>query len=360
MTIVVLIGTATLGLVLTIYLFSLVNRRRYAVASSMLAVAFAMISISAALLSVHLVYDIPELIQVRALLALIAVPALYLYFAAARTPNVVPSLKYVAHILPVFGGVIIVLSANLWILDPFLIIVYLVYTVALISFWRDRENQFSVLGENARQTVIWLQTVILFLIVMLILDGWIFADLAGVQFLKNSNLLLFSILSLVALVAFALIGALGRPSLFEHLHNLSVEAGYRPGSHEDTVPSAAEQELAEKALNLLKDRTILTRDSLTITRFARKLGVPARLVSQAINRVYRCSFSDLLNDQRVQFCREIMKGDTELSLMDVMFDAGYVTKSNFYRQFSKRTGLTPAAYRSKLRQEAQSRPDTSE
>lgn len=354
MTLVVLICTATLGLVMTIYLISLARRRSYVVACSMLAAAFALISLSSVLLAVHVIYDIPELIQARALLALIAVPCLYLYFEAARTRNALLSFRHSAHILPVVGGAIIVFSEHSWVLDLFLIAVYLIYTMALISVWRERENQFSDLGENARQTVIWLQTVILFLMMMLVLDGWLFADLAGGRFLMDSNPLLFAILSLAALMAFSLIGALGRPSLFEHLYTLTMDADFKPGSHETAVPSAAEEDLAEKALNSLRDRAILTNESLTITRLARKLGVPARHLSQAINRVHKRSFSDLLNDQRVQFCKEIMREDTGRSLMDVMLDAGYLTKSNFYRQFSKRTGLTPAAYRSKLRQEAQS------
>ncbi len=353
-TVVVLIGTSALGLVMTIYLIGLARRRSYVVACSLLAAAFALISLSSALLGVHLVYDIPELTQVRALLALIAVPCLYLYFEVARTPNAMLSRRHAAHILPVVGGVVIVFSRHSWVLDLFLIAVYLIYAVALISVWRDRENQFSALGENAHQTVVWLQTVILFLMTMLVLDGWLFADLAGGRFLKDSNPLLFAILSLAALVAFSLIGALGRPSLFEHLYSLTMDADFKPGSRGNTVPSAAEEELAERALHSLRDRAILTNESLTITRLARKLGVPARHLSQAINRVHKCSFSDLLNDHRVQFCKEIMREDTERSLMDVMLDAGYVTKSNFYRQFSIRTGLTPAAYRSKLRQEAQS------
>jgi len=49
-----------------------------------------------------------------------------------------------------------------------------------------------------------------------------------------------------------------------------------------------------------------------------------------------------------------MAEEPDRPLIDVMLDAGYLTKSNFYRQFTKRTGLTPAAYRAQLRRDTRS------
>ena len=204
----------------------------------------------------------------------------------------------------------------------------------------------------ANQIIVFLAIVIVFLTTTLGLDLLIFAELAGGGFLKESATLLVSVVALIALVSFALIGALGRPSLFEHLYNLSVEAELAVNPRTQTAPDRSQTDLADKALQSLSDPTLLADDSLTITRLARKLGVPARHLSQAINGVHGCSFSDLLNDQRIRLSQNIMKADTDRPLLDVMMDAGYVTKSNFYHQFSKRVGLTPAAYRSKLKRDA--------
>lgn len=355
MTLIVLIGTATLGLVMTVYLVSLAMRRRYVVACCLLALAFALISVSAALLAVHLAYGFPTLVPIRALLALVAVACLYLYFVAAGSDRYALSVRHGIHALP-FGIGLFVVTANLsWLLDFVLLVSYLVYAAALVVLWKGRAKHFAGLGDNAHKTVIWLQTVILFLVTTLILDAFIAIDLAGGGFLQTSGPLLLSIVSLVALVAFSLMGALGRPSFFEHLYNLSVEAGFGSGPQNDVVPDAAQWNLAEKALLSLMDPDVLADEALTITRLARRLRVPARQLSQAINRVHKSSFSDLLNDQRIRLCEQIMHEDSDRSLIDIMLDAGYVTKSNFYRQFSKRTGLTPAAYRANLKQEARSR-----
>jgi AraC-like DNA-binding protein len=348
-TAILLTSTVALGLVMTVYLTSLSRHRSYFISCRMLALFFALISISATLLGIHLGYNIPALIEIRALLALAAVPCLYLYFAMAGPDIRVLSISQFIHILPVVGGIIIVLARISWLLDFVLISTYLVYLVALLPIWRDRANHFSRLGENVRQTTNWLLIAILFLAVTLILDVLISIDLAGGGLLGKSTPLVFSVITLIAVVSFSLVGALGRPSLFEHFYNITVEAETLPESREKDIPDAADEELAEKTLQFLKNPAILTDESLTILKLARKLGVPARQLSRAINRVHQCSFSDFLNDRRVQLCQEIMQTNRNRPLMDVMLDAGYVTKSNFYKQFSKRTGLTPAAYRSGLK-----------
>lgn len=350
-TLVVLIGTTTLGMVMTAYLISLAMRRRFVLACSSLALAFAMMSVSAFLLSLHLTYDFTSLLQLRAILALIAVPCLYVHFSASSSEHFRLSTSDLIHGLPGLAGTVIVLSNLQWLLDFVLMCTYMTYIFALLSVWKNREAHFAALGTNAKKTMIWLAIVIVFLTTTLGLDLLIFAELAGGGFLKGSATLLFSILALIALVSCALIGALGRPSLFEHLYNLSVEAELAVTHRTRTVPDRDQADLAEMALQSLSDPALLADDSLTITRLSRKLGVPARHLSQAINGVHKCSFSDLLNDQRIRLSQDIMKADTDKPLLDVMMDAGYVTKSNFYRQFSKRVGLTPAAYRSKLKRD---------
>jgi len=345
----VLIGTTTLGLVMTVYLVGLAMRRRHRFACCTLALAFALISLSAALLAVHLIHDVPVLVRVRALLALIAVPCLFLYFNALGTERSVPSTRDLVHVLPVAAGSVAVAARMSWLLDGMLAVTYLVYLSGLIRMWKDRASRFNALGDNARQTVSWLQTVMCFLAATLILDVIIAVDLANGGYLKQSAPLLLSIVSLVVMVAFSLIGALGRPSMFEHLHSLSAEADTSSRRRPDGLPDAALQTLAERALLALMDPQVLADDGLTLARLARRLRVPSRQLSQAINRVHGRSFSDLLNDQRIRLCRQIMAEEPDRPLIDVMLDAGYITKSNFYRQFSKRTGLTPAAYRAQLR-----------
>ncbi|WP_306258287.1 helix-turn-helix domain-containing protein [Pararhizobium sp. IMCC21322] len=352
MTVVLLIGTATLGVVMSAYLFGLIRQQRFVLASSFLAAAFALISVSAALLALHLAYDIPALTQIRATLALLAVPCLYLYFSAIATDSKKLSHRHIIHLVPLFAGALVLTRNTPWLLDFVLLATYLAYALALTVMLRKRDDRFAALGEDAAQTILWLKIVILFLAATFILDLIIFVDLTDGGLLKQSAPLLVSILSIAALVSFALIGALGRPSLFEHVYNYTSEvSAHRQRQAADPTPD--QQALAGRVTSLLQQPTILSDENLTITRVARRMAVPTRKVSQAINMVAKCSFSDVLNDHRIDYSKTLMQQEPDKSLLEIMLDAGYATKSNFYNQFSKRTGITPAAYRERLKETTQ-------
>lgn len=349
LTLIVLIATSVLGLVMTIYLLGLARRIGLVSACGVLALAFLLISVSAALLGVHLVYDIPWLVGIRGGLALLAIPCLYLYFVAAGSDGYAIPKTAVWHGLWLLGAIVAMAVELPWLLDYILITEYIFYSLALVMIWRSRASSFANLKEHAGKTISWLEIIIVFLSISVALEIFILVELADGGLLEASMPLLLSMLSLIVLVAIALIGALGRPSLFEHLYDLAVGGRFNVLSTDETPPDAEEAELAARALELLGDAKILADQSLTITRLSRKLGVPARRLSRAINRVNKCSFSDLVNDQRIDLCKTIMRGDPDKALIEVMLDAGYVSKSNFYTQFSRRTGLAPAAFRVKLR-----------
>lgn len=348
MTLVVLIATSALGLVMTVYLLGLASRMGYSSACGILALAFLLISVSSALLSVHLIHDIELLVRIRGALALVTVPCLYLYFVAAGTQGYALPKTTPLHGLWLLGGVGVMATNQASLLDYLLIAELFFYISALILIWRDRARRFARLKEDGGKTVWWLGIVIVFLSISVVLEILILVDLSGGGLLQASMPLMLSMLSLAVLVAISLIGALGRPSLFEHLYSLAVDSRLNGSPSDQIPPQPEERELVAKALGLLGDAEILADASLTLTRLSRKLGVPARQLSRAINRVNKCSFSDLLNDQRIGLCKTIMEDDPGRPLVDVMLDAGYVSKSNFYTQFVRRTGVAPAAFRTRM------------
>lgn len=352
MTVVMLIGTATLGLVMAAYLLTLMRQRRFVLACSFLASAFAFIALSATLLSLHLVYDVPTLLPLRALLALLSIPCLYLYFMAISLNGDRLGRRHLIHLLPVICGIVVLTGNATWLMDFVLFATYLAYLCALLIIYRQRRTRFARLGDYAPQTILWLQIVLLSLALTLILDFIILAEIANGTALKESAPLSISIVSITALVSFALIGALGRPSLFEHIYNFTSEIDLSKHPQPEQ-PTEAQKALADQITRLLQQPAILSDENLTITRLARRLGVPVRKASQAINSVARCSFSDLLNDRRIEFSKRLMTRNPDKALLEIMLDAGYATKSNFYNQFSKRTGITPAAYRDELKAKTQ-------
>lgn len=81
---------------------------------------------------------------------------------------------------------------------------------------------------------------------------------------------------------------------------------------------------------------------LTLARLARRLHVPIKRLSVAINRMTGENVSRYVNGYRVQAaCTALQKGET---VTEAMLASGFNTKSNFNREFSRVMGQTPSAF----------------
>jgi len=89
------------------------------------------------------------------------------------------------------------------------------------------------------------------------------------------------------------------------------------------------------------DRPYLDPD-LTLTRLARRLHVPIKQLSAAINRGKDENVSRYVNGFRIRHaCQKLDEGD---NVTEAMLSSGFNTKSNFNREFIRVTGQSPSAY----------------
>ena len=92
-------------------------------------------------------------------------------------------------------------------------------------------------------------------------------------------------------------------------------------------------------------REALYLDSgLTADRLARHLHVPARALSEAVNRHLGMNVSQYVNGFRLRRAADLL-AQTDDGLAEVMAQSGFLTRSNFYREFLREYGQTPTAYR---------------
>lgn len=104
--------------------------------------------------------------------------------------------------------------------------------------------------------------------------------------------------------------------------------------------------LLQRWLDLLKQEQLYTFEyGITLAQAARKLQVPARQLSNAINLHYGASFSVLLNDQRIVHAQHLLVSKPELPVTEIIAQAGFASKSNFHKEFLRVTGTTPTLYR---------------
>lgn len=107
---------------------------------------------------------------------------------------------------------------------------------------------------------------------------------------------------------------------------------------------------AMKILELLDremaENHLYRSESLSLNQIARRIGVPARQVSSAVNSIRAMNVPQYVNTFRIRdACR--MLEDTDTSIGDIVFDVGFTTKSNFNREFQRITGVSPSAWRAR-------------
>ncbi len=108
--------------------------------------------------------------------------------------------------------------------------------------------------------------------------------------------------------------------------------------------SGADEEIAAALDRLMAERRFFADSSLNLGKLARRLGLPARAVSNAINRTRAMSVSQYVNNFRVAEACRLLAG-TDMPVTRIVFEAGFMTKSNFNREFLRVTGMNPTAWR---------------
>lgn len=87
--------------------------------------------------------------------------------------------------------------------------------------------------------------------------------------------------------------------------------------------------------------------SLTIQQLSSQIDIPVRDLSILINHHMDQHFFDFVNEYRIQKAMKILKDKSknQLTVLEILYEVGFNSKSSFNTSFKKYTNLTPTAYR---------------
>lgn len=101
----------------------------------------------------------------------------------------------------------------------------------------------------------------------------------------------------------------------------------------------------ELALNKWEANKMYTKSNITIETVASELNTNRTYLSSYINMYKEKSFREWINDLRIVEAQKLLKLNKTLTVSEVGELVGITDKSNFGRQFTKRTGVTPLVWR---------------
>jgi len=197
---------------------------------------------------------------------------------------------------------------------------------------RKFENHYSypVLG--------WLKKLLLTLAIILILS--IISGLLqffGAKFYFNISLIF------ILLILGILIGRLIFKTLEQRSPMLPVLEKKYSGSDLKDVEGS---EIESKIIDVLHTNELYLNPELSLEHLSEKIGISKRRTSQVINERMGKSFFDLINTYRIEKAKKIFKEnrDSKLTVLEVLYEVGFNSKSSFNTQFKNKTGLTPSEF----------------
>lgn len=121
----------------------------------------------------------------------------------------------------------------------------------------------------------------------------------------------------------------------------------------DAQVSAFNDQLSDSLVMALhqkmeSDKFFLNPD-LSLNALATALHITPKKLSQLLNEKFQQNFFDYINTYRIREAQNILEKNTDpkLTVLEVMYQCGFNSKSSFNTIFKSKTGITPSAYKRK-------------
>jgi AraC-like DNA-binding protein len=103
----------------------------------------------------------------------------------------------------------------------------------------------------------------------------------------------------------------------------------------------------EQLKNFMAEKEPFLNPSLTIQELADQVNIPVRELSVLINHHLNQHFFDFVNEYRIKKAMTLLKDPTkkEYTVLEILYEVGFNSKSSFHTSFKKYTNQTPTAFR---------------
>ncbi|WP_426485765.1 helix-turn-helix domain-containing protein [Flavobacterium sp. 2] len=156
----------------------------------------------------------------------------------------------------------------------------------------------------------------------------------------------------LSVICWFVMKALNHPELFRGINSkLKLTKDILPEIEEKKPPVTVEDDSVSEQIQTLKqymtEKEPFLDPSLTIQELANQIDIPVRDLSILINHKMDQHFFDFVNEYRIQKAMHILKDESksQLTVLEILYEVGFNSKSSFNSSFKKYTNLTPTAYR---------------
>jgi len=300
--------------------------------------------------------DYPILYNLKISSSVLQLPLFYLYVLAACYTNFKIEIKHILHaFLFIFSLIIFRLtgfSEQSYLLFQVLSeIQYFAYIIIIFIILKKYKTVYLENYSNANYALYkWIFQITLFscfahslVITRLYLSSSKYSD-----YILNINLVIS--ISVTLITVFFVLKALYQPELFTGINiNLkSVKSILEKKSAKVNNPkSDIENEYIKKLTTFMNSEKPYLDFELTIQKLAIQTDIPERELSLLINHHLGKHFFDFINEYRIKEAKSVLEDPEEkaVTILEIVYQVGFNSKSSFYTAFKKVTQQTPTQYR---------------
>ncbi len=103
----------------------------------------------------------------------------------------------------------------------------------------------------------------------------------------------------------------------------------------------------QKLLTYMNNEQPFLDPEINLSSLGQKISIPPRSLSEVINTMERKNFYDFINYYRIKESEKLLltSSGREKTILEVLYEVGFNTKSAFNIAFKKQTGMTPTEYK---------------
>ncbi|WP_086930468.1 helix-turn-helix domain-containing protein [Agarilytica rhodophyticola] len=304
--------------------------------------------------------------------SLIKGPILYFYLRSICEPEFKLKLKHSAHLLPALIASILILAFNvsgeallgvpntgvsstmvLYFWNSFKVIP-VVYSLVCVYTIRHVGTTLMNHYSNDDMGVVWAN-----LLVIGYMLHWSWALFTHIHGINNIDTELSDSFGIIGnYLSFIMVNLLFVYSIF-YARKL-IAATLQTDVKEETAASnaqvsgkksVADNKPSDAVINSVKNGIFVDKlfleQNITVEQFAKRVGLSSRDASHAINTHFNSNFFEFINKYRVEEAQFLLASQEhkDATILDILYQSGFNSKSAFHRFFKRITGVSPSEYR---------------
>lgn len=214
------------------------------------------------------------------------------------------------------------------------VLTYLILGHRLLNIFRTRIEQYY--SNFNKLQLNWITRFLIILSVIYVTDLIRFIFLAtNSQYHMLTELILF--IFLIAMCYWLIYNAISKPVVLipENISNITSKE-----------PNSLRIKYKNMLIEYMSENKPYLNPDISLEELAKATSIPIRTLSEIINKELEKTFYDFINSYRIDEAMQLLANtDQQKTILEILYEVGFNSKSSFNTFFKKQMGMTPSQYK---------------